>query len=495
MFHNIIKNAGTYSIAMLAGRAIGFILLPVYTRYLTPSDYGVMELLDLTVNLAGLLVGARLGQALFYFYFSADTQEDKEQCISTAFFGSVILGCACSVIALLGGSTLSQIVFGTARYGGYFRLVFFGLGLSMPVEMGYCCMRTFGQSGRYVRANLCYLIGTAILNLVLLIAFRWGVAAMLTSSVIGFAVAAGYVTWYVLWPIKVSLDFGLLWRQIRYAIPLGLSGLAVFFVHYGDRIFLRYRISLDELGVYSLAYKIGMLISFCHAPFVLHWNSQVCSILKAPDGDRVYVRSLTYLMAGLCAMVVVLSLAVQPVLHLLVTPGFYGAGALVPWLAAAYLIRSLGAHLQSVFTAEGKPGLEARVNTVGSIACLAAYALLIPPFKLWGAVAATLVGFFVTLCYGFWEAQRLRRFCFEYGKLVRITLFTAAALFAFFLLRPTGFWSESSLAVLLCIGHAFSMLFGCFDQEERDSLINMIVSLRPKRTSPDSASARRVSVI
>src|ERR1017187_7676155 len=319
MFRDIVKKTGTYSVAMMASSAMGFLLLPVYTRYLTPGDYGVMELLDLTVNLGGLLVGARLGSALFYFYFSAETEEEKQTCISTAFFGSLLLGCVCAAISLFGASALSQIVFGTANYARYFRLVFFGLGFSMPVEMGYCFMRTFGQSGKYVRVNLCYLAGTAVLNVVLLIVFRWGVSAMLTSSLTGFVLVAAYMVWYVLSPIKVSFDLRLLGRLIGYAIPLGLSGLAVFFVHYGDRIFLRPRISLAELGVYSLAYKLG--------------------ILSVPGGGRVYARSLTYLMAGLCGMVVVLSLLIQPGLHLIVTPGFYGAAILVPWLPTAYLDR------------------------------------------------------------------------------------------------------------------------------------------------------------
>jgi O-antigen/teichoic acid export membrane protein len=486
MLRDIIKKTGIYSIAMMANRAMGFFLLPVYTRYLTPGDYGVMELLDLTVNLAALLIGGRLGSALFYFYFSANTKEEKEKCICTAFFGSVLLACVCAAISLFGATALSQLVFGTDAYGKYFRLVFFGLGFSMPVEMGYCCMRTFGQSAKYVRINLFYLAGTAVLNLVLLVVFRWGISAMLTSSLIGFAVIAGYMTWYVLSPVKLSIDLGLLWRLIRYAIPLGVSGLAVFFVHYGDRIFLRPRISLDELGVYSLAYKIGMLISFCHAPFVLHWNSQVCAIVNEPNGAKLYVRTLTYLTAGLSLILVIISLFIQPGLHLMVTPGFYGAGVLVPWLATAYVLRSLGAHLQSIFTAEGKPGLEARVNTVGSVACFAAYALLIPQFKLWGAVAATLVGFFVTLSYGFWEAQRLRRFHFEYEKLLRIALFTAVAISAFFLFRPAGLGLQFGMAVLLTAGHALSLFFGCFDKDERDSLIQVIWQRWTRYNAPEA---------
>src|SRR5689334_9559085 len=107
MFRDIIKKSGTYSVALLASRALGLFLLPLYTRYLTPGDYGVLELLDLTVNLAGILIGGRLGQALFYFYFSAGTEEEKDKCISMAFLCSLLLGCACAAIAVVGAPAIS----------------------------------------------------------------------------------------------------------------------------------------------------------------------------------------------------------------------------------------------------------------------------------------------------------------------------------------------------------------------------------------------------
>src|SRR5215469_10158224 len=104
MFREILKKTSIYSLAMVASRGLSFLLLPVYTRYLTPSDYGVMELLDLTVNLTSLLVGGRLGSALFYFYFAAENREEKEKCINAAFFGSVLLGVMCAAISLFGAA-------------------------------------------------------------------------------------------------------------------------------------------------------------------------------------------------------------------------------------------------------------------------------------------------------------------------------------------------------------------------------------------------------
>jgi O-antigen/teichoic acid export membrane protein len=478
MFRELAKKTGIYSIATLCGRALSVLLLPIYTRFLTPADYGVMELLDVTVNLVSLLLGARLGQAIFYFYFAATNQEEKDKCIGTAFLCSVLLGTSCSALSLACAPALSRLVFGTPQYAHYLMIVFLGFGLSLPVEMGYCFMRAFGDSKRFVGLNLLNQLAGAALGLMFLVIFRWGLGSLLVAGVLGSAGVAAYAGWYLLSPIRPALDFRLMWRLVRYSIPLGVSGIAVFLVHYGDRIFLRPRISLAELGVYSLAYKIGMLVSFCHAPFVLHWNAQICNIGNRRDGEAIFAQSFTYVCAGLSVVVVALSLFAAPGLRLMTTPGFYGAAVMIPWVAVAYLLRSAGAHIQSAFTLEGRPGLEARVNVAGSAVCMVGYALLVPRFKVWGAIAATLLGFAVILIYGFVIARRLRPFRFAYGVLARIAISTAGSLGALLLLRPQGFWPQLSLAMILTLAHCTGLFFFCLTPDQRASAIRLVKALQ-----------------
>jgi len=477
MYREILKKVGTYSLATVASRAASFLLLPVYTRFLSPADYGVMELLDLTVNIVGLLLGPRLAQALFYFYFAASDEREKERCVSTCFAGAALLGLFCAALTLSLSPVLSRLVFGTRHYASYLRLMFLGFGFSLPLEVGLCYTRARGQAGRYVGLTVGNLTSSIVLSLVFIVGLGWGVRGMLMASLISSATLATYASWRSLAPIQLSFDGRLLWRLVRYSAPLGLSGLSVFLIHYGDRMFLRSCVSLTELGIYSLAYKIGMLIPNVHAPFLLHWNSQVCAIVQQPEGERVYARTCTYLTAALTLVVVGLSVFIQPVLKVMAGPAFFAASALVPWLAAAYLIRALGAHLQSVFIVAGRPGLEARVNTIGSLACLAAYALLIPRFKVWGAVAATLIGFTVILFCSFWEAQRVRSFRFEYGRLARIGVFAIVTVGLFYAVRPAGLWMQTALGCLFSGAFAAALWAACLDGEERADLKRLTVDV------------------
>ena len=60
--HTLIYGAG-----MMLSRAISFVMLPVYTRYLTPADYGVMELIGTTLDLIAIIAGARIAAGIFRF--------------------------------------------------------------------------------------------------------------------------------------------------------------------------------------------------------------------------------------------------------------------------------------------------------------------------------------------------------------------------------------------------------------------------------------------
>jgi O-antigen/teichoic acid export membrane protein len=482
MLRELAKKTGTYAVAGVAGRAIGIVLLPVYTRFLSPADYGVMELLDLTVNLVSLLLGARLGQAIFYFYFAAegereaDVQQERDTCVSTALACSILCGIPCASLSLVFAPSLSRLIFGTAQYSHYLGLVFLGFGLSLPAEVGYCCLRAYGDSKRFAAVKLISQLAAAILAVTFLVFFHAGINAMLAASIIGLAAAGAYVTWHLLRPMRLSIDARLMMRLIRYSMPLGVSGLAVFLIHYGDRFLLRPRISLAELGIYSLAYKMGMLVSFCHAPFVLHWNAQICEIGNRRDGRKTFVKSYTWLAAGLSVVLVGLSVFAAPCLRLLTPPGFYGAASMVPWIAVAYLLRALGAHVQSLFTLAGKPGLEARVNCVGSAACVAGYILLVPPFGVWGAIAATLVGFTVILIYGSMVARRVVPYTLEYGTLAKIAISTAGAVGLYFVAAPAGLWGQIALAGALTLAHILCLLATCFPQLTQLKISGSIVA-------------------
>src|ERR1022692_4882786 len=106
VYAGLMKGITIYAIPVVVRGLASLLLIPVYTRYLAPRDYGLMELLDLTALLFGTLIAGSFGQALFYFHSAAGTDAARRRCRDTALIGA---GALMAITAALGWSAAPLI--------------------------------------------------------------------------------------------------------------------------------------------------------------------------------------------------------------------------------------------------------------------------------------------------------------------------------------------------------------------------------------------------
>jgi O-antigen/teichoic acid export membrane protein len=290
-----------------------------------------------------------------------------------------------------------------------------------------------------------------------------------------------------------DFDFGLLRSFIRYSAPLGISSLGIFAINYGDRFFLQRNVSMTELGLYSLAYKIGMLITYIQMPFDVYWRSQVFSIVRTPDGEKIYVRVCTYLTLALTGVVLLMFLFARPILHVMAAPAFEGAALYVPWIALAYVIRTVGGHFRCAFLLEGKTMKDFGVTTAGAMACVAGYALLIPTLKVWGAIASTVLGFAVMFVLGLWQAQRLRYFPFEYRRMAQLAALALVIGLTFAFFKPASLWMHAGVAVLFAGAYPLLLILVPFLYHEEVQAVRQALTMAGRRFGFGPLAGQRAS--
>src|SRR5437899_12991932 len=78
------KHGLVYGGGIILSKAVAFIMLPVYTHYLTPADYGVLQLIEMVLEVASIVAGSRLGAGIFRVYHKAETAEQRRAVLSTA---------------------------------------------------------------------------------------------------------------------------------------------------------------------------------------------------------------------------------------------------------------------------------------------------------------------------------------------------------------------------------------------------------------------------
>ncbi len=477
---SMLRSTGVYSIAVLIGKMASFFLLPVYTHFLTPADYGVVELMELTLFVFSTLIGMRLGDGLMYYYARANTPEDRAQVVASSIAGAVLLGCVGAVIGYLIAPSASKLVFSNDQYVFFFRLMFFSFSLSLPVEVVFCYIRAVDRPMAYLTGSVTQLVLAATLNIFTLAVLHWGIRGVLWSKLIVAAIMLVGMLAYAISKIRFVSSMRVVYSLLKYSAPLGLGGFGFLIIHYGDRYFLQHFVSLSEIGIYSLAYKLGMLVSYCLMPFEIYWSAQKFRLVRGAEGEKLFVRVFTYEVLALGFVVVALTLFADPVIHFMAAPAFAPAAQYVPWIALAYWIRTIGSYFRNVFMLEAKTRLDAIIVWLSAAACLAGYTLLIPRYHLWGAVIATGGAFVIMAIASFIIAERVRPYHYEYLRFGQIALAMAAPVVLYRFVRPEAVWLQIVwAAVLLLVFPAILWMTGFLASDEKKLLRAHVPGLAP----------------
>src|SRR5436853_2534598 len=80
----IARHSLVYALGLLLSKVVSFVMLPIYTRYLTPGDYGVMELIGMTLDIIAMIAGAGMATGIFRYYHKAESEAERLSVVSTA---------------------------------------------------------------------------------------------------------------------------------------------------------------------------------------------------------------------------------------------------------------------------------------------------------------------------------------------------------------------------------------------------------------------------
>ena len=146
-------------------RGGGSRLLPVYTRFLTPYDYGVKELVGLSVDVIGILLATAISGAFYRFYFKYDTKEDRNEVVSTAFL--TIGGVGIVAVGLLACTTktMANVILNDPSLYHFFLIAFASLWFQSLNNMSYSYLKANKQSVKFIILSFIKMVMAIALNI------------------------------------------------------------------------------------------------------------------------------------------------------------------------------------------------------------------------------------------------------------------------------------------------------------------------------------------
>lgn len=439
VFGGLAKHSLIYGLGMVLQRAVSFVMLPIYTRFLTPADYGVLALVEMTLDFISIVGGAQLALGVFRFYHKTDDPRQRQEVVSTSF---LMVGALYGIIGLatfLAAPVVSTLVFGSDVHTGVIQIGAANLAVGALLIVPLAFARVENLSVLYVTVSSCKLVLALGFNILFVVQLEMGVMGVFLSSLITNVLVGGAIS---LWLVRrVGASFSGVWSRnlLRFGAPLMATKLASFIATFSDRYFLQAAANETVVGLYSLAYQFGFLLLMVgFTPFDMVWGPKRFELAKAPDRDRLLSQGFVILNLLLITTGLGIAVYVPDVLEILSAPAFHGAADVVPLILVAYVLQAWSSTQDIGILVRERTSLITFANFASAGVAVVGYALLVPPFLEWGAAIATLLAFLTRYALTYSFSQRLWHVAYEWRPVALLATWAAVIFTIHFFLPQTG---------------------------------------------------------
>jgi O-antigen/teichoic acid export membrane protein len=401
-----------YALAGLARQALNVLLIPLYTIYLGPKDFGVLALLTISGTLILRTVETPVGNALQRFYFRPDYRDRRDVLLfNLALFAAANVLAVLALYGLAGGA-IATFFFRETTLASTVRQHGLVVAFSITTSLTGVFVLLVERSRIYNTASVLSVVVTGIVSLCLLRFGRLGVAAVVIGQAAGLLFQTLVCLPLLVRHCRRRFDPSVLREPLRFGYATLLSGYSNILIIAGDRYMLGLLRTVTEVGLYSFACNIGNMVTLAIGTPVISgvWPT-IRRMEVSPDAQRAFVRQVTtYVCAAGAALAVGLSLFAPEIIGLLsARPEFAAAAVVVPLLTFSQALQGLASFTEAGITLGNRPAYCSLTALAAAAANLGLGFLLIPRFGIVGAGWATLASFLI------WNGLNLRYSTKFYG--------------------------------------------------------------------------------
>jgi O-antigen/teichoic acid export membrane protein len=425
MLKAALRDSFVYGVASVLSKGLAIFLLPLYTRVLSPGDYGAYDLLITLVALANLVVALEIAQGLARYLADAPEAAARKRLASTSLWFSVLMYGLFMLIGLLAAPQLNALVIGDARYLDAFRL---GVCFIAVNGIYYLLLNQFRwelRSKAYAFASVAYALFTLLFALYFCLWLDLGLEGVILAQLLAALLVVLLCLWFLRKTFGWLFDVGQLLAMLRFSAPLVPAGLAMFISLYINRFALNHFGDLEDVGHFGIGSRIAGLAGLLIMGIQGALTPLVYQHYRDPQTPGQIARLFSWFMALALVGCLFLSLFARELLILLATPKYMAGAALVGVLAPALLLSQMYIFAPGIAIAK-KTHWQLWVTLISAAVSMAANWVLVPSWGIWGAALATLLTSLVF--FGAWVSlsQLLYRIPYALKALVFSSLgFTA----------------------------------------------------------------------
>jgi len=466
----VFENSFLYIFSSLLVKAINFLLLPIYTYFLTPEDYGITNMVASFSGVAIYIIAFSLYSSVIRFY--VDYKDDRERL--KRFFGSIIIfvfisGIVFFLLVILFRHQIIEWFFEGIPFFPYILISISTLIFSTLHLIHQNILKGMQEGKKLIIINLIVFFFTVLLNLLFICIFKFGALGVLLTTLI-INVLYIFVLVFDLIKnnlIKFCLDFNLLKAALKYSIPILPHDISTQIAQFASRVFINKTDSLANVGIYSVSNHFGSVIDLIQASFNQAFQPWFFETMKERNDEScINIISLSsFLMIIYTFIYMGIGLFSQEVIILLLPKSYALAWTVIPILVLGFSVKSIYYFYVNILFYYKKAVRVLFISTItGSLIDIILAYYLVPHYGMYGAAIAFVFAKIIVVIIVVFLSKRFDDIGYRVLNMLKIIIpsliFMGIGLYLSYTKYLTSFsWTNLAFKLLVCVLYMIFVFF------------------------------------
>jgi O-antigen/teichoic acid export membrane protein len=433
----LLTTSLVYGLGNVASKFIGFFFLPVFTRYLSPSEFGLFDTFSIILFLTTTISLIGTDSAMSRFYYDSEQSTDRQRTITS----TIILSCGrsllLSAIGLFFSNDINTILFGNQNYASIYKITLWTLPFSVFNSLVFALQQTKREPLRYsiltlARFALIYGISVYLLSKGL------SVLGVLESHLISYGVASIIGIWWIRRDVAPKVSLRIIKEMIVFGFPLSISSLAIWLLSSSDRFFLLKFSTLQELGLYSIGYRMASIVAMSVMAFQLAWPQFIYSIAKEENVKYVLARLFTYYLFVGFFLILAVTLFSPELLKVLTTSAYTGASSVILLLSTSFLLLGAFQVFGVALSIIKKTISFLPVTAMAAVVSVSLNFYLVPRFGKLGAGISSVAAYATMTTLMYFSSRRFYPIRYEWDRIIKLACVSGTILVVHELIPTTS---------------------------------------------------------
>lgn len=389
----LAKNTFIYAIGEVIPKLLSFGLLPVYTHYLTPNDYGILSYTNAVMVFLFVFSTLSLNSYVLRFFFEKKSDGERRKLIGNIFLFISFINIIILVLGFVIVPSLLNHFHVKVPWNPYFKLAFIANFLDVFSVIPLVLYRVRQNAKFFVALNLGKVVLQYFIIFILIVVYNKGILGYYYGNIIA-SIPFFIIYWIIIYrQCTLNLNIKEIQEGLRFSLVLLPGAIAYLLLSFSDRVFLERYVTMRDIGIYNIAYTLAFTLNMVIQSGYKAIEPEIFKRYGSHDFSWFILKSKAVFFFTVYLGAMLLSLFSQEFFQLMTAPAYYNGYLLVPIIMVGVIMTGQNVIFGGILTAEKNTKSIGIATVLGVIVSLTSNIFLIPRFGIYAAAISTAISF------------------------------------------------------------------------------------------------------